>query len=203
MHCQHCGVNLWPNWMLNRCPSLFPVLQAAAELRKSGYEMNFSFLNYAQSSECRLPTDSSVSYAAGALVVHWGWPPLGPPQRRHPALTMYRHNPTQTHPPSPLVQSTILQEGPRHSKPIQFTLSVSFLRTLVICFSPPRFEEPSLKHGFEITENQVGRMNASSISPGCSFERMIIFCFLLFCSEINTKHICKTAVFPLAHLASS
>lgn len=48
---------------------LFPVLQAAAELRKSGYEMNFSFLNYAQSSECRLLTDSSVSYAAGALVV--------------------------------------------------------------------------------------------------------------------------------------
>ena len=46
------------------------VLQAVAELRKSGLEMNFSFLNYAQSSECRTWEDSSVSYAAGALIVH-------------------------------------------------------------------------------------------------------------------------------------
>ncbi len=46
------------------------VLQAVAELRKSGLEMNFSFLNYAQSSECRNWQDSSVSYAAGALIVH-------------------------------------------------------------------------------------------------------------------------------------
>lgn len=46
------------------------VLQAVAELRKSGLDMNFSFLNYAQSSECRNWQDSSVSYAAGALIVH-------------------------------------------------------------------------------------------------------------------------------------
>uniref|UniRef100_A0A8D3BX00 Protein MEMO1 n=1 Tax=Scophthalmus maximus TaxID=52904 RepID=A0A8D3BX00_SCOMX len=46
------------------------LLNAVAELRKSGLEMNFSFLNYAQSSECRNWHDSSVSYAAGALVVH-------------------------------------------------------------------------------------------------------------------------------------
>ncbi|TMS04791.1 Protein MEMO1 [Larimichthys crocea] len=46
------------------------LLNAVAELRKSGLEMNFSFLNYAQSSECRTWQDSSVSYAAGALIVH-------------------------------------------------------------------------------------------------------------------------------------
>lgn len=46
------------------------VLQAVAELRKAGLEMNFTFLNYAQSSECRKWEDSSVSYAAGALIVH-------------------------------------------------------------------------------------------------------------------------------------
>uniref|UniRef100_A0A8P4KI52 Protein MEMO1 n=1 Tax=Dicentrarchus labrax TaxID=13489 RepID=A0A8P4KI52_DICLA len=46
------------------------LLNAVAELRKSGLEMNFSFLNYAQSSECRNWQDSSVSYAAGALIVH-------------------------------------------------------------------------------------------------------------------------------------
>ena len=45
-------------------------LQAVTELRKNGLEMNFSFLNYAQSSECRNWQDSSVSYAAGALIVH-------------------------------------------------------------------------------------------------------------------------------------
>lgn len=45
-------------------------LQAVAELRKDGLDMNFSFLNYAQSSECRNWQDSSVSYAAGALIVH-------------------------------------------------------------------------------------------------------------------------------------
>ena len=45
-------------------------LQAVDELRKNGLEMNFSFLNYAQSSECRNWQDSSVSYAAGALIVH-------------------------------------------------------------------------------------------------------------------------------------
>uniref|UniRef100_A0A4W6CJK2 Protein MEMO1 n=1 Tax=Lates calcarifer TaxID=8187 RepID=A0A4W6CJK2_LATCA len=46
------------------------LLNAVAELRKSGLEMNFTFLNYAQSSECRNWQDSSVSYAAGALIVH-------------------------------------------------------------------------------------------------------------------------------------
>uniref|UniRef100_A0A8C1Q2J2 Protein MEMO1 n=1 Tax=Cyprinus carpio TaxID=7962 RepID=A0A8C1Q2J2_CYPCA len=43
---------------------------AVAELKKNGIDMNFSFLNYAQSSQCRNWSDSSVSYAAGALVVH-------------------------------------------------------------------------------------------------------------------------------------
>ncbi|XP_031661108.1 protein MEMO1 [Oncorhynchus kisutch] len=46
------------------------LLNAVSELRKSGTEMNFSFLNYAQSSQCRNWQDSSVSYAAGALLVH-------------------------------------------------------------------------------------------------------------------------------------
>ncbi|XP_064780564.1 protein MEMO1 isoform X2 [Oncorhynchus masou masou] len=46
------------------------LLNAVSELRKSGTEMNFSFLNYAQSSQCRDWQDSSVSYAAGALIVH-------------------------------------------------------------------------------------------------------------------------------------
>uniref|UniRef100_A0A3B3ZEW5 Protein MEMO1 n=1 Tax=Periophthalmus magnuspinnatus TaxID=409849 RepID=A0A3B3ZEW5_9GOBI len=43
---------------------------AVAELRKNDIDMSFTFLNYAQSSECRSMDDSSVSYAAGALVVH-------------------------------------------------------------------------------------------------------------------------------------
>lgn len=46
------------------------VFQAVAELKKTGMDMNFSFLNYAQSSQCRTWQDSSVSYAAGALTVH-------------------------------------------------------------------------------------------------------------------------------------
>ncbi|KAM9804421.1 protein MEMO1 [Neosynchiropus ocellatus] len=46
------------------------LLNAVAELRKSGFDMNFTFLNYAQSGECRTWHDSSVSYAAGSLVVH-------------------------------------------------------------------------------------------------------------------------------------
>ncbi|KAM4043110.1 protein MEMO1 [Anomaloglossus baeobatrachus] len=46
------------------------LLNAATELQKSGVNMSFSFLNYAQSSQCRSWQDSSVSYAAGALVVH-------------------------------------------------------------------------------------------------------------------------------------
>ncbi|XP_064173041.1 protein MEMO1-like [Anguilla rostrata] len=46
------------------------LLNAVAELKKVGLDMNFSFLNYAQSSQCRSWQDSSVSYAAGSLVVH-------------------------------------------------------------------------------------------------------------------------------------
>lgn len=46
------------------------LLNAVAELRKAGLEMNFSFLNYAQSGQCRNWEQSSVSYAAGALYVH-------------------------------------------------------------------------------------------------------------------------------------
>ncbi|TNM99887.1 protein MEMO1 [Takifugu rubripes] len=46
------------------------LLNAVAELRKSGLDMNFSFLNYAQSGQCRNWEQSSVSYAAGALYVH-------------------------------------------------------------------------------------------------------------------------------------
>ncbi|XP_041420378.1 protein MEMO1 isoform X3 [Xenopus laevis] len=46
------------------------LLSAATELQKNGVNMSFSFLNYAQSSQCRSWQDSSVSYAAGALVVH-------------------------------------------------------------------------------------------------------------------------------------
>ncbi|XP_061766572.1 protein MEMO1 isoform X1 [Nerophis ophidion] len=46
------------------------LLNAVTELRKNGLDMNFTFLNYAQSSECRNWQDSSVSYAAGALIVH-------------------------------------------------------------------------------------------------------------------------------------
>lgn len=76
------------------------VLQAVAELRKAGLEMNFSFLNYAQSSQCRNWQDSSVSYAAGALIVHWGqlpWePPQPPPPPPPPALNIYRHNAAHT-----------------------------------------------------------------------------------------------------------
>ncbi|EHH22023.1 hypothetical protein EGK_05205, partial [Macaca mulatta] len=43
---------------------------AITELQKNGMNMSFSFLNYAQSSQCRNWQDSSVSYAAGALTVH-------------------------------------------------------------------------------------------------------------------------------------
>ncbi|XP_052042734.1 protein MEMO1-like isoform X2 [Apodemus sylvaticus] len=46
------------------------LLNAITELQKSGVNMSFSFLNYAQSSQCRSWQDSSVSYAAGALTVH-------------------------------------------------------------------------------------------------------------------------------------
>uniref|UniRef100_A0A8B9P952 Protein MEMO1 n=1 Tax=Apteryx owenii TaxID=8824 RepID=A0A8B9P952_APTOW len=46
------------------------LLNAINELQKNGMSMSFSFLNYAQSSQCRNWQDSSVSYAAGALMVH-------------------------------------------------------------------------------------------------------------------------------------
>ncbi|XP_054249970.1 protein MEMO1 isoform X4 [Indicator indicator] len=46
------------------------LLNAISELQKNGMNMSFSFLNYAQSSQCRNWQDSSVSYAAGALMVH-------------------------------------------------------------------------------------------------------------------------------------
>ncbi|XP_062830764.1 protein MEMO1 isoform X2 [Anolis carolinensis] len=46
------------------------LLNAITELQKNGMNMSFSFLNYAQSSQCRNWQDSSVSYAAGALMVH-------------------------------------------------------------------------------------------------------------------------------------
>ncbi|XP_069788440.1 protein MEMO1 isoform X2 [Narcine bancroftii] len=46
------------------------LLNAVTELRKSGMNMAFSFLNYAQSSQCKNWEDSSVSYAAGTLMVH-------------------------------------------------------------------------------------------------------------------------------------
>ncbi|KFW72059.1 Protein MEMO1, partial [Pygoscelis adeliae] len=42
------------------------LLNAINELQKNGMNMSFSFLNYAQSSQCRNWQDSSVSYAAGA-----------------------------------------------------------------------------------------------------------------------------------------
>lgn len=53
------------------------LLNAITELQKSGMNMSFSFLNYAQSSQCRSWQDSSVSYAAGALTVHWSSDPQG------------------------------------------------------------------------------------------------------------------------------
>lgn len=131
-----CSLSLLPGWVntlgmsyaVNQWPSGCFCFQAVAELRKSGLEMNFTFLNYAQSSECRNWQDSSVSYAAGALIVHWGrhwgrghcsaaaalsllsiaitWPRL-PPSHPSPSFAHY------------------LQEGPRHSKPIQSSFSVS------------------------------------------------------------------------------
>lgn len=151
--------------------------------------MNFSFLNYAQSSECRLLTDSSVSYAAGALVVHWGWP-LRPPQRRHPALTVYRHNPTQTPPPPPkppLVRSTICRKDlDTQSQYSLLSLSLSsellsfaFLRPVWSVSQCPRLEQRVWSAvGFEITENQVVRGKRWEewmlVQQVCSFARMIV-----------------------------
>lgn len=125
-------------WMLFSC------FQAVAELRKSGLEMNFSFLNYAQSSECRNWQDSSVSYAAGALIVHWGRLLQGPLLRRHPAVTIYRHNMTQT-PPShiaPPVTPTIcrkdLDAQSQQSSSFYVSLSLTcplLLSTLLLVWS--------------------------------------------------------------------
>ena len=36
-----------------------------------GVEMKLKFLQYAQSNRCTHPSDSSVSYAAAALTIHW------------------------------------------------------------------------------------------------------------------------------------
>ncbi|XP_072462677.1 protein MEMO1-like [Notamacropus eugenii] len=49
--------------------SIWVLLNAITELQKNGMNMSFSFLNYAQSNQCRNGQDSSVSYAAGALTV--------------------------------------------------------------------------------------------------------------------------------------
>ncbi|XP_025105157.1 protein MEMO1-like isoform X2 [Pomacea canaliculata] len=48
------------------------LLNAIGCLRQNGngVKMDMKFLKYAQSSQCVSPTDSSVSYAAGALVIH-------------------------------------------------------------------------------------------------------------------------------------
>lgn len=71
------GVRTWlrarkcPNFTDTFFKHLFLSFQAINELQKNGMNMSFSFLNYAQSSQCRNWQDSSVSYAAGALMVHW------------------------------------------------------------------------------------------------------------------------------------
>lgn len=44
------------------------MLSAVKVLQKQGYIMSFKFLKYAQSSQCRDMSDSSVSYASGSLI---------------------------------------------------------------------------------------------------------------------------------------
>lgn len=44
------------------------MLNAVKVLQQQGYNMSFKFLKYAQSSQCRDMSDSSVSYASGSLV---------------------------------------------------------------------------------------------------------------------------------------
>uniref|UniRef100_A0A1B0CMT0 Putative dioxygenase n=1 Tax=Lutzomyia longipalpis TaxID=7200 RepID=A0A1B0CMT0_LUTLO len=44
------------------------LLQAVAHLKSRGYSMSFKFLKYAQSSQCKSMSDSSVSYASGSLI---------------------------------------------------------------------------------------------------------------------------------------
>ena len=48
------------------------VLQAieSVHTKNGNRKMTFKFVKYAQSSQCRSTHDSSVSYAAGTLVVH-------------------------------------------------------------------------------------------------------------------------------------
>lgn len=145
---------------VNEWLSVSCCLQAVAELRKTGLEMNFSFLNYAQSSECRNWQDSSVSYAAGALIVHWGRLSQGPLQHRPAPLLLSLAITWPRHPPSPSLNYThYLQEGPRHSKPIQspFSLSLSLGSPATLhppfslkCVSELLVETFCLKCSFEI-----------------------------------------------------
>lgn len=44
------------------------LLNCVKVLQKQGYNMSFKFLKYAQSSQCRDMSDSSVSYASGSLL---------------------------------------------------------------------------------------------------------------------------------------
>ena len=134
------------------------VLQAVAELRKNGLEMNLSFLNYAQSSECRNWDDSSVSYAAGALVVHWGQLSQGPVQRRHPVLTIYRHNPDTLPPTPPPIAPTICRKdlGTRSQYSL-LSLSPALLHPPLSlkCVSELLVDTFFLKSSFEIMLEQV------------------------------------------------
>lgn len=50
------------------------LLEAVQEVVKSGGEACMKFLKYAQSNRCKDMSDSSVSYAAGALVFEWVGP---------------------------------------------------------------------------------------------------------------------------------
>ncbi|XP_059611074.1 protein MEMO1 [Phlebotomus argentipes] len=44
------------------------MMQAVHTLQSRGYNMSFKFLKYAQSSQCKSMSDSSVSYASGSLI---------------------------------------------------------------------------------------------------------------------------------------
>lgn len=46
-------------------------LQCIKALKSSGRHMDFQFLKYDQSSKCKNFEDSSVSYAAGSLIIDW------------------------------------------------------------------------------------------------------------------------------------
>ena len=45
------------------------MLRCAYNLQREGHKLEFKFLNYAQSSQCLNLGDSSVSYAAGSLII--------------------------------------------------------------------------------------------------------------------------------------